>query len=126
MQIGEPKTKSATHRKGQKSSNGQIWQNQEKSEYPGDMDVMGLSLIVRVHALILFSEAAGLNLEVGVESRHVRPFGELGRACRTTRRSAEVPLIAFNFLLNCELGFITFGKKPEFAKVFLHLPFLRP
>ncbi|KAG5604926.1 hypothetical protein H5410_026418 [Solanum commersonii] len=72
--------------KRQKSSNGQIWQNWEKSEYFGEMGVMGLSSIVLVHALILFSGVAGLNLRSWVENRHVGPFGELGRAHRTTQR----------------------------------------
>uniref|UniRef100_M1DIR9 Uncharacterized protein n=1 Tax=Solanum tuberosum TaxID=4113 RepID=M1DIR9_SOLTU len=80
------------------------------------MGVMGLSLIVRVHVLILFSGAAGLNLGSWVESRHVGSFGQLGRTSRTTQRFAEVPLIAFNFMLNCELGFATFDERPEFAE----------
>uniref|UniRef100_M1DT53 Uncharacterized protein n=1 Tax=Solanum tuberosum TaxID=4113 RepID=M1DT53_SOLTU len=43
--------------------------------------------------------AAELNLGYWVESRHVGSFRELGRACRTIRQFAKVPLIAFNFML---------------------------
>ncbi|KAG5581784.1 hypothetical protein H5410_052411 [Solanum commersonii] len=66
------------------------------------MGSMGLGLISWVHIFILFSGDAGLNLEVGVESKHVRPFGELGRACRTTQWFTESPLITFNFMLDLE------------------------
>ncbi|KAG5590764.1 hypothetical protein H5410_041278 [Solanum commersonii] len=44
------------------------------------MGVLGLGLIKWVHVLILFLRTAGLNLKVGVESRNVGLFGELGRA----------------------------------------------
>uniref|UniRef100_M1DRG3 Integrase core domain containing protein n=1 Tax=Solanum tuberosum TaxID=4113 RepID=M1DRG3_SOLTU len=57
-----------------KSSNGQIWPDREKYEYPEGMGSMGLSLIERVYALTLFSGAAGLNFGSWVESRHDGQF----------------------------------------------------
>uniref|UniRef100_M1DWS2 Putative plant transposon protein domain-containing protein n=1 Tax=Solanum tuberosum TaxID=4113 RepID=M1DWS2_SOLTU len=78
--------RSCKTQRGLKSSNSKIWPNREKSEYPGGMGSMGLSLIGSVYGLILFSGAAWLNLEVGVESRYVGQFGELSRARRTTQR----------------------------------------
>ncbi|KAG5599753.1 hypothetical protein H5410_031123 [Solanum commersonii] len=71
------------------------------------MGSMGLSLIKCVYALIL---------GVGVESRHVRQFGELDRARRTTLRFAKSPLIAFNFMLKLSLGSVTYGEMHEFVE----------
>ncbi|KAG5594668.1 hypothetical protein H5410_035900 [Solanum commersonii] len=76
---------------------------------------MGLALIQLVHDLILFSEVAGLNLISWIESWHVGLFGELGQARRITRRFADCPNLAFNFMLHLMLGSVTFGKKPDVA-----------
>uniref|UniRef100_M1DN07 Uncharacterized protein n=1 Tax=Solanum tuberosum TaxID=4113 RepID=M1DN07_SOLTU len=96
VQVGELKVQSATRRRVIKF-------------------VFGVGFLCRlaIQSIYLTSK---LNLEVGVESRHVEPFGKLGRTRRTTRRFAEVPLIAFIFMLNCELSSITFGEKPKFAE----------
>jgi len=51
-----------------------------------------------------------------VESRHVGLFGEMCRARRTTRRFAEGPHLAFNFILYVLLGSITIGENPEVAE----------
>lgn len=77
---------------------------------------MGLSLIELVYALIFFLRVAGLIFEVGVESRIVGKFGEQGQPCRTTRRFADFPLIAFNSILLLSFGSVTFGEMPEFAE----------
>ncbi|KAG5571383.1 hypothetical protein H5410_061149, partial [Solanum commersonii] len=84
--------------KGKKSSNGQIWQNLEKSEY---------------HRVI---GVVGLNLRSWVESRHVGLFGELGRARQTTRRFTKVPHLAYNFMLYLKFDSVTFGEKLEVAE----------
>uniref|UniRef100_M1DHA7 Putative plant transposon protein domain-containing protein n=1 Tax=Solanum tuberosum TaxID=4113 RepID=M1DHA7_SOLTU len=64
----------------------------------------------------LYPRTEGLILEVGVESKHVGQFGELGRARRTTRRFTESTLITFNFLVFDAFGSVDFGEKPEFAE----------
>uniref|UniRef100_M1D995 Polyprotein protein n=1 Tax=Solanum tuberosum TaxID=4113 RepID=M1D995_SOLTU len=60
----------------------------------------------------------GLTLNLGswVESRHVGSFGKLGQARRTTRRFAEVPHLAFNFMLKLKFSYVNFGEKLEFAE----------
>lgn len=40
--------------------------------------IMGISLIETGNVLMLCLGDEGLNFQVGVESRHVTPFGELG------------------------------------------------
>uniref|UniRef100_M1DIX5 Integrase core domain containing protein n=1 Tax=Solanum tuberosum TaxID=4113 RepID=M1DIX5_SOLTU len=71
---------------------------------------------VYVYALILFLGAAGLILEVVVESRHNGQFGDLGRVHRTTQLLTEPPLIAFNFMLLLSLGYVTFDMtRPKVA-----------
>uniref|UniRef100_M1DX24 Putative plant transposon protein domain-containing protein n=1 Tax=Solanum tuberosum TaxID=4113 RepID=M1DX24_SOLTU len=55
-------------------------------------------------------------LRVGVESRHIGYFGELGQACRTTRWFVESPSIAFNFIQMLSFGSVTFIEKPEFTE----------
>uniref|UniRef100_M1D9A5 Uncharacterized protein n=1 Tax=Solanum tuberosum TaxID=4113 RepID=M1D9A5_SOLTU len=65
-----------------------------------------------MQALILFSGVVGLNSRSWVEIRHVRSFGEVGRA----RWFAESPHLAFNFMLYVLLGSVTFGEKPEVAE----------
>ncbi|KAG5595713.1 hypothetical protein H5410_036945 [Solanum commersonii] len=69
---------------------------------------------------VLKAKDAGLDLEVGVESRHIRQFGELGRACRTTRQFAKFPLIAFSLMLILSFGSVTFGEKPELPSLATH------
>uniref|UniRef100_M1DE62 Uncharacterized protein n=1 Tax=Solanum tuberosum TaxID=4113 RepID=M1DE62_SOLTU len=86
------------------------------SEYPGGMGLMGLSLIELVFGLILFLGVPGLILEVGVESRHVGQFGELGRARRIICWFVKSCLIAFNFMQMLSFGFVTFSEKPEFTE----------
>lgn len=59
------------------------WPNLAKTgevEYVESMDVLGLSLIRRICVLIFFPRVLGFNLRSWVESRHIRSFGELGRA----------------------------------------------
>lgn len=101
------------------------------------MGVMDLSLIRGVHVLILFSRETRLILDVGVENRQVGSFGKLGRVRRMNQQFANVPLVAFNFMINLNLGSIIFcnflarilrlpsalGDSP---KVLLDSPFLLP
>uniref|UniRef100_M1E055 Integrase core domain containing protein n=1 Tax=Solanum tuberosum TaxID=4113 RepID=M1E055_SOLTU len=54
-----------------------------------------------------------MNLRSWVETRHVRSFDELDQARQTTRRFADVPYLAFNFMLYLKLDSVTFGEKLE-------------
>uniref|UniRef100_M1DQ96 Putative plant transposon protein domain-containing protein n=1 Tax=Solanum tuberosum TaxID=4113 RepID=M1DQ96_SOLTU len=60
--------------------------------------------------------AVGWNFKVGVESRHVGQFGELGLARRTTQQFVEFPLITFNLMLIWSFGPVTFDMaRPKVA-----------
>ncbi|KAG5571389.1 hypothetical protein H5410_061155 [Solanum commersonii] len=58
----------------------------------------------------------GLNSRRWIENRHIGPFGELGRAHRTTWQFAKSPPITLNFMLYVLIDSVTFGEKPEVAK----------
>uniref|UniRef100_M1DR87 Uncharacterized protein n=1 Tax=Solanum tuberosum TaxID=4113 RepID=M1DR87_SOLTU len=96
VEIGEQKVQSAHRRRGRRAQLGPHWtQDTFKRES------------------VKICEGCGLNLRRWVESRHIGSFGELGRARQTTRRFAEVPHIAFNFMINVKFSSVTFGEKPE-------------
>uniref|UniRef100_M1E0K5 Integrase core domain containing protein n=1 Tax=Solanum tuberosum TaxID=4113 RepID=M1E0K5_SOLTU len=84
-----------------------------RGKFPLDVSLSGSASRTYVAE---WARTGRLNLEVGVESRHVGSFADLGRARRTTRWFAESPFIPFNFMLNLEFGFVTFGEKPEFTE----------
>uniref|UniRef100_M1DHG8 Putative plant transposon protein domain-containing protein n=1 Tax=Solanum tuberosum TaxID=4113 RepID=M1DHG8_SOLTU len=71
---------------------------------------------LKVHSASRRIGVAGSNSRRWIENRHVGPFGELGRARRTTRRFAKSPCIAFNFKPHVLLVSATFGETLEFAK----------
>lgn len=74
--------------------------NQEKSKYPSVMGSTLLGLIDIFLVLNLFSGVAMLNLGCWVENTLVGSF-------------EESPVISSYFILNFELGSLTFVKKPK-------------
>ncbi|KAG5615106.1 hypothetical protein H5410_014930 [Solanum commersonii] len=67
-------------------------QVREKFEYFEVMGGMGLAQISLVHALILLTGFAGLNLRKWIENGHVGQFSELGRAHESFDSSPNVSI----------------------------------